>query len=97
MLGGSVEELAFFPCEVGVGGSEVIARLLDWAAARCSEWDEGLALEIVGFDEGVDDGWSCVPPYWETNVDGCVVVHVVEFAGKQPSPCHLTSSFQILF
>ena len=62
MFAGSVQEFAFLPCYIRVGCFQILAGLLDAASARGSEWNDGLALEVISLHEGVDDGRSGVPP-----------------------------------
>ena len=45
-----------------MGCFQILAGLLDAASARGGEWNDGLALEVISLHEGVDDGWSGVPP-----------------------------------
>ena len=57
-----IQQFAFLPVDIGIGGFQVFAGFLDVTAAGGGEGDDGLAFEIVGLHEGVDDGRSGVPP-----------------------------------
>ena len=69
------------PVDGGIGCAEIIAGLLDAAAAGGGEGDDGLALEVVGLHEGVDDGGACVPPDGKSHEDYIVVGHVLQLGG----------------
>lgn len=74
---GSVQKLAL---DDGAGRSHAALDspygLAKAAAAGCGEKDYGFAREIVGFEEGIDDGGSNVPPDRETQENDVVVFHM---------------------
>ena len=69
-LRGAVEQFSRFPVDVGIGDFQVIACLVDVATARGGERYDRLSLQIILFDEGVDDGRTGVPPDGEAHKNG---------------------------
>ena len=67
-----VHQPALAPLVLRVGLLQVAGRTLHAAAAAGGEDVEHLAAEVVGLDEGVDDGGCSVPPDGEADPDGVV-------------------------
>ena len=81
----TVQQFALHPIDAWISGFQVFAGFLNTATARGGKGDNGLSLEIVGFHEGVDNRWTCVPPDGEININHTIVLHVCEFVGITPS------------
>ena len=65
------------PSVLRVGFLEVVVGTFHIAAATGGEHVEGLAAQVVGFDEGVDDGRGGVPPHGEANPHHIVIGDVL--------------------
>lgn len=66
------------PCYVIADGLvQMLIRLARSAAMRCEEGNDGLALEIVCLEEGVDDVRSDIPPDGETYEHHVILLHIV--------------------
>ena len=76
----SIHQAALTPFILRIRFLEVISRTCHAAAAAGGENVEGLAAQVVSFDEGVDDGGGCVPPDGEANPHGVVVSDVLATA-----------------
>ena len=64
----SVQEFTFLPVHIRIGCFQVLAGLLDAAAARGGKWDDGFALEFVGLHKRVDNSRTGVPPDGESDI-----------------------------
>ena len=77
----TVQQFALHPIDAWISGFQVFTGFLDTATARGGEGDNGLALEVVGFHEGVDNRGAGVPPDGEAYIDHVIGLHVCELAG----------------
>ena len=75
-----IHQSAFTPSILRIGLLEVAVGVLHITAAAGGEHVEGLAAEVVGLDEGVDDGGGGVPPHGETDPHGVVLGNVLAAA-----------------
>ena len=75
-----VHQSALAPGVLRVSVFEVVGGTFDAAASTGSEDIEHLAAEVVGLNEGVDDGRCSVPPYGEANPNSVVVGDVLAMA-----------------
>ena len=75
-----IHQLALTPGVLRIGLLEVISRAFNSAAATGCEHIERFATQVVGLDKGVDDGWGCVPPNWESNPNHIVFGDIVAMA-----------------
>ena len=77
-LGRAVQRLSCLPVDFGILCLELGIGLVDAAAAGGGEKDDGLALESVSLDEGVDDRGGGVPPDGEADVNDIIGVGVLQ-------------------
>ncbi len=77
-----VRRKAFALIDFGLRGEglHVLSGGADVAGAGRREGDDGLAAEIVGFHERVDDGRFTIPPDREADEYDVVLRHVRHFA-----------------
>ncbi len=75
-----VHQPAFAPRVLRIGILEVVGRAFHVAAAAGGKHVESLAAEVVGLDEGVDDGWGGVPPHGEADPNHIIVGNVLAAA-----------------
>lgn len=71
-----VHQPTFTPRVLRIGLLQVVGGACDVASTTGGKDAEGLAGEVVGFDEGVDDSGCRVPPYREANPDGVVLCDI---------------------
>ena len=76
----AIHQPAFAPVVLRIGFLEVVGTTFHAAAAAGGEHVEHLAAEVVGLDEGVDDGGGGVPPHREADAYRVVVGDVLAFA-----------------
>ena len=77
-----VHQPALTPSVLRISFLEVIIGILHVAAAAGGEHVEGLAAQVVGFDEGVDDSGGGVPPHGEADPHSVDLISV--FSRRQP-------------
>ena len=75
-----IHQPALTPIVLRIRLLEVVVGVLHIAAATGGEDVEHLAAQVVGFDEGVDDGRGGVPPNREADPHGVVVGDVLALA-----------------
>ena len=68
-----VHQPTFTPRVLRIGFLQVVGGACDVASTTSGKNAEGLAAEVVGFDESVDYSRCRVPPYRKANPDGVVL------------------------
>ena len=76
----SIHQAALAPSVLRISLLKVVVGTRNGAAAAGGEHVEGLAAEVMGLDEGVDDGRGSVPPNGESDPYGVVVGDVLAAA-----------------